>query len=545
MVQKIHDNEKYEELVKNTSIYKCTFCDYEIGTYKNFKRHIVSKHVNADINLYYKYGCTQPNSTGKNCLHYTDDISKYKRHMGKTGLHDNPKTFICTICNSAFFTNDNLVEHMQTHSEEQHTCYECQSVYTTSNSLRNHVRICHEELARIYTCKHCESEFDAKHKHDHHVQKQHKVYICFVCNQDCGYNSNLNRHLRDVHKLEMFSCVFADCNTTFSKKNELNQHVQDVHKPHEQLVFCGLCKYVIDTQERLDLHIYYCHPTEKKRYPCIYEYCDYIGENPSRTKRHIQTKHSLERPFYCDTCEATFNLKEDLKQHQVIHSNETPFHCDMCDYKTKIMSRLTSHKYWHNKVYKYKCHLCSHSYCNNAGLSRHVEMKHSPEYILNIKKQKEHQVYLYLTESGLDLKLNLTINLYSFFKEPCLYVDFHFEYNGIYFLLEVDEEMHSMYGVECDSNRMHKICNYLFLTNEQRPVVFLRYNPDNFKLDGVKQTKESYPRKNRMKELYNFVTGYTTTAQYSIKYFFYDSQDETTLITEHPDYNQHMKQYVI
>ena len=48
-----------------------------------------------------------------------------------------------------------------------------------------------------------------------------------------------------------------------------------------------------------------------------------------------------------------------------------------------------------------------------------------------------------------------------------------------------------------------------------------------------------------MEELYNFVINYESSQPYAIKYFFYDSEDETTIITEHPEYNQHIKQYVL
>jgi transcription elongation factor Elf1 len=333
---------------------------------------------------------------------------------------------------------------------------------------------------------------------------------------------------------------------SFYKNIELIEHLQQVHKIQEKLLFCDECSYYIDTQERLDSHKYYVHPTEKRVYPCIYEYCDFVGQHPSRTKRHVMTRHSLERPFECNYCEATFKINETLKQHEAIHRNELIYHCDICEYKTITQSRLTSHKYWHNPNYIYKCHLCdtTTTYNKKSTLLEHIENIHGKDALIGIKKQKEYQTYLFLTKKGLTLK-PYTVNLYTYFQESCLYVDYHFEYDGILYLLEVDEDMHSRYGIECDSNRMHKILNYMFLIDEKRPIIFLRYNPDKFYLNGIKHTKETYDRNTRMEELYEFVVNYKSTNPYAVKYFFYDSEDDTTIITEHPEYNQYIKQYVL
>ena len=545
---KIYDSKEYDKM-KDIDVFKCTLsnnnkvCEFETKVYKKFKSHVLKQHGDSNIILYYKYGCTE----GK-CSHFTDDLSKYNRHMEKTGIHKNQKTFKCELCQESFYTQDNLNDHVKTHSDEKLECkYEgCNGIFSTPNSLRNHVRVYHEEIDRVYTCKYCKENFFSKSKHDYHVQKDHKDYTCYLCCQNRICSGNLRRHLINVHNIQLYSCNFPDCDVSFYKNEELNEHLKQVHKIQEKLVFCDECSYYIDTQERLDSHKYYVHPTEKKVYPCIYDHCDYVGKHPSKTKRHVQTQHSLERPFFCNECDATFKQKECLKQHLSIHSNEKKFHCDKCIYKTITQSRLTSHKYWHDKVYKFQCHLCPDKiYPRFASLERHYNDSHSPDLVAHVKKKKEYQVFSFLKEKGIDIQPNYTVNLMKFFNEPCLFVDFYFEYNDIFYLLEVDEEMHSRYGVECDSNRMHKICNYLFLINEQRPVVFLRYNPDNFNLDGKRHTKDTYLRQDRMNELYEFITTYKTANPYSIKYFFYNSVDGTTTITEHPEYNQHMKHYII
>lgn len=528
--------------------YQCDDCEndedrFKTNVYQKLKNHIKQNHKDSKIVLRYKYTC-ELYINEKLCKYQTDDKSKWKRHLKETKMHGNQPTLQCTLCNKMCYTNHHLNDHMKTHSDEGYICPVCNDVYSTPNSLRNHVRVYHEIGDKIYTCKDCDEEFDAYSRYQYHREKYHKEYICFICNRDCIFNSNLRRHLRTVHQFSAFSCTFPDCTEQFFKKKELNQHVQEIHTPHVKLIFCDKCPFFIDTQERLDSHCYYVHPDGKKTYPCIY--CDYIGEHPSRTKRHVQTVHRSEKPFECDMCDATFKLKEILKQHQVIHSNETPFHCDKCIYKAKTQSRLTSHKYCHDPDYKYNCHVCVSVYPRKANLMRHLETAHSPDVIAGVKKQKEYQVYLFLKEKGLDIQGQLTVNLQAIFKDETLfYVDFYFELNGILFLLEIDEEMHTRYGAGCDSTRMHKIFNYMFAIGEERPIIFLRYNPDRFTCDGVKYTYKTYERTTRMEELYEFITTYQTNDPYSVKYFYYDSNDDIPAIAEHLEYDQQVRLYVL
>lgn len=421
----------------------------------------------------------------------------------------------------------------------KYICTDCDDDETRFKTTRE------KNLKKHVSSKHPKSNIQFKYKYNCKLRTTDEKPCVYKTDDKAKYTIHLTKTKKHGNQPTL-QCTL--CNQMFYVDHHLYDHVKlHLDEWQEELFFCDQCPFFIDTQERLESHYTSIHlPKEKKTYPCIYEYCTYIGEYPSSLKYHVITKHSLERPFACDMCTDTFKLRETLKTHEVTHSADTPFHCDTCDFKTKTRGRLTSHVYWHDPVYNFNCHVCPRVYAALHHLERHLETTHAPDVIACVKKQREYQVYLFLLERGLNLAEQLTINLQSVFKdETFFYVDFHFEFNGILFLLEVDEEMHSRYGVECDSLRMYKILTYMFVKGEERPIVFLRYNPDRFTCNGVKYTHKTYDRTTRMEELYDFIITCQIDNPYSIKYFCYDSNDDTTLITEHPDYNQHIKPYVI
>jgi hypothetical protein len=526
-----------------TTKYICTDCvedenQYKTNIYKKFKKHVLDTHKDSEIKLTYLYNCNL-------CEYKTDDVTKYKRHTEKTKMHDNQPTLLCTICNKKFYTNNNLTEHIRTHSEEVYICSypECKDKsFSTPNSLRNHVRIVHEEPDRIYTCEKCKIDFDTKSKYDYHYDKFHNEYKCFVCSQICSTKSNFQRHLRDVHNVKSYLCHFDDCEQNYYTRKELNQHIQEIHKSSEKLLFCDECTYYIDTQERLDSHKYYAHPDEKNTYPCIYEYCDYVGQHPSRTKRHVLTKHSMERPLKCQYCEATFKQNENLKNHEAIHRNELIYQCDICEYKTITQSRLTAHKYWHNPNYIYECNLCENKYSKNAHLLRHIDSVHK-ENGIKIRKKKEQEVADYLSSNNISFNREHYIDFKCVFEDDtCCRIDFNIIYNDVVFFLEVDEYQHDWYSQQCETRRMYSVFQSLSVEGNTLPIVFIRYNPDRYK---VKSENVKICKQIRMKNILDFITTFKTTSLFSIKYMYYDLQDDKLDILTNPEYIEDVKEFII
>ena len=94
-------------------------------------------------------------------------------------------------------------------------------------------------------------------------------------------------------------------------------------------------------------------------------------------------------------------------------------------------------------------------------------------------------------------------------------------------VLEVDENQHSGYPCECESVRMFNIAQALAL-----PTIFIRYNPDEFRIGSKKQDVKEADRWRRLHQVLQWALyDVVETPFVSARYLFYDNcKDQTFLI---------------
>ena len=105
--------------------------------------------------------------------------------------------------------------------------------------------------------------------------------------------------------------------------------------------------------------------------------------------------------------------------------------------------------------------------------------------------------------------------------------DFCFDRGFYYLIVECDEDAHRQYDVECERKRMYEITGGLGL-----PVVFVRYNPDSFSINGKVSRCHHITKK---RHLVNTVQKYLTTTRYDlfkrttliVHYLFYDTMNDS------------------
>ncbi|KAB7498104.1 Zinc finger protein 26 [Armadillidium nasatum] len=78
------------------------------------------------------------------------------------------------------------------------------------------------------------------------------------------------------------------------------------------------------------------------RYKC--PYCDYQSPIKGSIKRHVQFKHTKEKPFPCDVCGKRFVQRSDLSNHQRVHTGEKPYECSVCSQRFRFSCNLASHR---------------------------------------------------------------------------------------------------------------------------------------------------------------------------------------------------------
>ena len=180
--------------------------------------------------------------------------------------------------------------------------------------------------------------------------------------------------IMDKSKEKPFRCGYQECNKSFKHLHNLEAHL---------VVHTGI-----------------------SRHECTHPGCNEYFGYYSVLKRHILTRHTIERPYVCDICNKLFSRSNNLMAHRrnvhsvrderkqlqnsatdkwIMHSgNETrPFQCgyEGCG-KTYIRKQsLRRHFLSHIGDSQFRCYSgdCAGSvrYCDSQALARHVRRKHT------------------------------------------------------------------------------------------------------------------------------------------------------------------------
>jgi hypothetical protein len=89
---------------------------------------------------------------------------------------------------------------------------------------------------------------------------------------------------------------------------------------------------------------------------------------------------------------------------------------------------------------------------------------------------------------------------------------------------------------------MYSVFQSLSVEGNTLPIVFIRYNPDRYKVDSenIKICKQV-----RMKNILDFITTFKTESPFNIKYMYYDLQDDKLEILTNPEYIEDVKEFII
>ena len=154
----------------------------------------------------------------------------------------------------------------------------------------------------------------------------HGEWTCEVCGKKFGQGSNLDRHVRSVHKGEIVQ--------------------KDVK------LFCNICDKIFDREKRLKRHLEIIHePKVAKKFiheqkvaeKCKNKTCSECGKTFKRgLRKHIQQVHG-EKNWKCEHCNADFTMKDNFQRHiNKVHLGQV-IQCDLCTYKAKEKKSILKH----------------------------------------------------------------------------------------------------------------------------------------------------------------------------------------------------------
>ena len=113
--------------------------------------------------------------------------------------------------------------------------------------------------------------------------------------------------------------------------------------------------------------------------------CEYEAKRVEHINRHMETVHSDERKYLCQTCGIGFKRNDALKLHNLTHSASAQEDeeigeqhvCNQCNKIFRSTSTLMEHAISHENENMFKCDLCLKAFSSSSLLQKHTKAVHS------------------------------------------------------------------------------------------------------------------------------------------------------------------------
>lgn len=358
-------------------------------------------------------------------------------------------------------------------------------------------------------------------------------------------SSSLSTHKRQHEGSLPFKCPEPDCDYASVQSSNLYSHIKTHgdERPYE----CLECEAVFKTSTILRSHEL---THGEKKYQCDVEGCSSKFALLQGLRVH-QKRHEGIREFVCEwpDCGKAFVTSSNLIEHERVHTNVRPYVCDFedCEAAFKRKHHLDLHKLMHLEELPIKCdhENCDAAFRQGAHLKRHIFFYHTEKGVLERKKE-EAAVAKVLQQAGIEFKREHSV-LFSCINDAdnrYARIDFVVIHNGVVWFIEIDEDQHAYYSVSCELARMAKVFEALQMEQNNLPVVFVRFNPNAFRVDDLLQRVSKQTRYAKLIEEINSTTS-KDLPPFSIIYMYYTSRKTSVevvpTIFDDPDYAEVMK----
>jgi len=324
----------------------------------------------------------------------------------------------------------------------------CDKRYKTSGHLKKHINSAHLGIKALknISCDYdgCDKHFTRKEQMELHYARVHAgvTFLCTVkdCDKTFAYKSSMNLHVKEQHVDERsVSCTWQECDQLFHRAAHMRQHIKDVHEKTRDI-------------------------------QCTEDGCDETFKQHSHMLRHVRDVHQQLMAIECEWpgCDRTFNQHGNMLKHiDILHKRLKPFVCKVegCDSKFSTQQGLEVH---------------TDGYHTRAGVMKKQKKQDRTNKILRAAFTVDSECHIKYTGS-----VPRSDKMFA-------RVDFHItEITDVIVIVENDENGHRHYELSCELSRMEQIHESILKASAEKnqnpkPVLFVRYNCDSFKLNGEK-----------------------------------------------------------
>ncbi|OXU31088.1 hypothetical protein TSAR_014245 [Trichomalopsis sarcophagae] len=284
------------------------------------------------------------------CTEFFDSYQDVVKHKAMIHMNMNDEYFYCPVCQDKFFSNTDLMTHIDKHKDaHSYICSLCSCSLHTEDTMRSHL-LSHINLREL-KCELCARRFQ---------RIQTLLNHC-------------DTHLR----AKELTCVF--CSTVLNNKESLQKHINEFHKRPAAVVEsqCEVCGLRLPESEKEE------HAKTHTTYPC--PYCERSFSIKANLRDHVYT-HLGVQPYTCLVCEKAFDSQEERTQHMQEHMKPP---------QKPQLQKVGDQK-------KFRCRVCHEILVSRAAYGQHLKEKH-----WNSKQTAE--ILRELSESCMNEKLNETL----------------------------------------------------------------------------------------------------------------------------------------
>lgn len=205
----------------------------------------------------------------------------------------------------------------------------------------------------------CVRSEDLRNEKKKLIEQQSEKFYCDKCNRSFSQRRWLLSHNTKIHKKKELQTEITSVLDYVPKDEPKDEHLIVNNE------YFGEVNYSSDEESKLNVKKKY----NKLKLPLTCEYCGKTFNRRQHYSAHIRAKHTFEKPYKCNLCDAKYTNSHSLLVHKRNHNNEKPFVCSYCGKSFVCSGDLYHHSKIHLNRREYKCNLCDKSF-NTASILR-------------------------------------------------------------------------------------------------------------------------------------------------------------------------------